>query len=172
MANRLLHAAERVSSIELLFDLVLVFRITQVTVIIVENPTWLGVAQAALTLTVVWWMYDAYAWLTNQAIGEILWLRIGLIAAMSAFLLIAIAIPHAFAGSSLLFGGAYLAVVLIHFTLFVTHGSREAVRGGVPRRAVQCRWGAADRRIRFRDGRRRLGVLRPRRCRIPLVWDH
>ena len=122
MARRLARATERVSSVELLFDLVFVFTITQVTEIVVEHPTWAGVGQAALTMAVVWWMYDAFAWLTNQA-GEGAGLRIGLVAGMVAFLLLAVAIPDAFGASGMLFGFAYLAIVLIHFTVFAKFGA-------------------------------------------------
>ncbi|WP_431278450.1 low temperature requirement protein A [Leifsonia poae] len=128
MVNRLAQAADRVSTVELLFDLVFVFTITQVTEIVVEHPSWIGVAQAALTLAVVWWMYDAYAWLTNQAATESVVLRVGLVAAMAAFLLLAVAIPHAFGASGLLFGFAYLAVVVIHFTLFALLGRSGSAR--------------------------------------------
>jgi low temperature requirement protein LtrA len=127
MAQRLERATQRVSSVELLFDLVFVFTITQVTEIVVEHPTWAGVAQAALTMAVVWWMYDAFAWLTNQS-GEGAGLRIGLVAAMIAFLLLAVAIPDAFGGSGVLFGFAYLAIVLIHFGLFAKFGAEGSAR--------------------------------------------
>ncbi|NEN04834.1 low temperature requirement protein A [Diaminobutyricibacter tongyongensis] len=127
MAQRLERAAERVSSVELLFDLVFVFTITQVTEIVVAHPNVTGVAQAALTMAVVWWMYDAFAWLTNQS-GEGAGLRIGLVSAMIAFLLLAVAIPEAFGASGILFGFAYLAIVLIHFTLFAKFGAAGSAR--------------------------------------------
>lgn len=128
-AERVGNAATRVSTLELLFDLVFVFTITQVTEVVVEHPDWLGIAQAALTLAIVFWMYDGYAWLTNQAADAGAVLRFGLIAAMVAFLLLAVAIPHAFGASGLLFGVAYLVIVIIHTTLFMITGSAAARRG-------------------------------------------
>ncbi|GAA1441078.1 low temperature requirement protein A [Leifsonia poae] len=128
MANRLTQAAERVSTVELLFDLVFVFTITQVTEIVVEHPRWSGVGQAALILAVVWWMYDAFAWLTNQAPADSTVLRIGLVAAMVSFLLMAVAIPDAFGDGGILFGFTYLAVVLIHFGLFASLGRSGSAR--------------------------------------------
>ena len=124
MANRLGQATERVSTIELLFDLVFVFTVTQVTEVVVEHPGWAGVAQAAVIMAIVFWMYDGFAWLTNMAPAGSLVLRIGLIAAMAAFLLLAVAIPHAFGENGLLFAFSYLAVVVIHFTLFAMLGQR------------------------------------------------
>ena len=73
-------------------------------------------------------MYDGYAWLTNLAPSGNVVLRIGLVAGMAAFLLLAVAIPDAFGGSGMLFGFAYLAVVLIHYTLFVAVGQRGSAR--------------------------------------------
>jgi low temperature requirement protein LtrA len=128
-AERVGNAAARVSTLELLFDLVFVFTITQVTEVVVEHPDWLGAAQAALTLAIVLWMYDGYAWLTNQAADAGVVLRFGLIAAMVAFLLLAVSIPHAFGASGLLFGVAYLVIVIIHATLFMITGSSGARRG-------------------------------------------
>jgi low temperature requirement protein LtrA len=58
-------APARVSTLELFFDLVFVFTMTQVTEIIVDHPDAAGLAQAAIVLFVIFWMYGGYAWLTN-----------------------------------------------------------------------------------------------------------
>src|SRR2546421_3936457 len=55
----------RVSTIELFFDLVFVFTITQLTSLLVAEPTWRGAAQVVLIFGNLWWMYGGYAWLTN-----------------------------------------------------------------------------------------------------------
>ena len=55
----------RVSTLELFFDLVFVFTITQLTTVLVEHPNAKGVLQVVLMLGVIWWMYGGYAWLTN-----------------------------------------------------------------------------------------------------------
>lgn len=128
-SERIRRGATRVSTLELLFDLVFVYTITQVTEVIVEHPDWAGIAQAALTLAIVFWMYDGYAWLSNQSADAGPILRFGLIAAMVAFLLLAVAIPDAFGDSGVAFGVAYLAIVLIHFTLFMLTGGAGARRG-------------------------------------------
>ncbi|KQV06964.1 low temperature requirement protein A [Leifsonia sp. Root112D2] len=128
MANRLERAAERVSPVELLFDLVFVFTITQVTEVVVHPGGWVGVGQAALTLAIVYWMYDGFAWLTNQAGGSGTVLRLGLVVAMIAFLLLAVAIPQALGERALLFGVAYLVIVLLHSGLFGAAATRQASR--------------------------------------------
>ena len=56
---------ERVSTLELFFDLVFVFTITQLTAVLAHHPTGKGLAQAVLMIGVIWWMYGGYAWLTN-----------------------------------------------------------------------------------------------------------
>ena len=62
-------AEQRVGPLELFFDLVFVFAITQVTQFIANDPTWEGLARALLILAVVWWAWAAYAWLTNTLLA-------------------------------------------------------------------------------------------------------
>ncbi|WP_395242585.1 low temperature requirement protein A [Agromyces sp. MMS24-K17] len=126
--DRMSRIASRVSTIELLFDLVFVFTISQVAEIVVHHPDWTGVAQAAIVLALVWWMYDAYAWLTNQAAPDTTFVRLALIAAMAAFLVLALAIPDAFGATGVLFGAAYVVVSIIHAALFIHRGGRGAAR--------------------------------------------
>src|SRR5262245_42930505 len=97
----------RVSTIELFFDLVFVFTITRVTHLVahVENVWELG--RAFLVLTLIWWMFSAYAWLTNSTRpGK--FIRFVMIAAMGGFLVMALAVPNVFGGSGLMFALAYL----------------------------------------------------------------
>lgn len=126
--GRIARVASRVSTIELLFDLVFVFTIGQLTAVIVQSPGVESVLRAAAILAVVWWMYDAFAWLTNQAVPDTVPVRLLLIAAMAAFLVLSLAIPDVFTGSGVLFGVAYLAVVVIHSGLFIARGGRGSVR--------------------------------------------
>jgi len=55
----------RVSTIELFFDLVFVFTLTQLTTLLVAEPTGVGIARIAVIFGNIWWMYGGYAWLTN-----------------------------------------------------------------------------------------------------------
>jgi low temperature requirement protein LtrA len=121
-------AAERVSSLELFFDLVFVFTITQLSELLVHEASWKVVFQAVLMLGVIWWMYDGYAWLTNAVPPDRSSRRVFLLAAMAAFLVLALAIPGAFRGSGASFGIAYLAVVLIHSGLFASSTSQKMTR--------------------------------------------
>ncbi|HEY7632806.1 MAG TPA: low temperature requirement protein A [Thermoleophilaceae bacterium] len=121
-------SAERVSTLELFFDLVFVFTITQLSTLLVDEPTWKGVVQAVFMLGVIWWMYDGYAWLTNAVPPDRASRRVFLLAAMAAFLVLALAIPGAFSGSGASFGIAYLAIVLIHAGLFASSTSQKITR--------------------------------------------
>ena len=62
-----LHAEreQRVTPLELFFDLVFVFAFTQVTTVLSDNPTWSGLGHALLVLGALWWAWASYAWLTN-----------------------------------------------------------------------------------------------------------
>ncbi len=56
---------KRVAPLELFFDLVFVFALTQVTALMSDHPTWEGLGQGMLVLVALWWAWGAYAWLTN-----------------------------------------------------------------------------------------------------------
>jgi low temperature requirement protein LtrA len=86
----------RVGPLELFFDLVFVFTVTQLTALLADHLTWAGGAQVVLMLSVLMWMYGGYAWLTN-AISPNNPVRRGLmVIGMSGFLVISLAIPDAF----------------------------------------------------------------------------
>ena len=67
MSEQLAEREQRVSPLELFFDLVFVFGFTQVTAVLSGNPTWSGLGHALLLLVALWWAWSAYAWLTNAA---------------------------------------------------------------------------------------------------------
>ncbi|WP_424952875.1 low temperature requirement protein A [Deinococcus sp.] len=115
----------RVSTLELFFDLVFVFTVTQVTggVAQAHGPT--GYGQAALILGVLWWMYGGYAWLTNNVGTDSPLNRLLLLGGMFGFLVAALTIPSAFGAGGLAFGLAYLLVTLIHAALF-THAQNSS----------------------------------------------
>src|SRR4051794_12229591 len=86
-------------------------------------------------LGVIFWMYGGYAWLTNAVALDRVSRRLTLLTAMAALLVVALAVPRAFAGTGATFGMAYLAVVLIHLTTFIraAHVSvAQAMRGLAP----------------------------------------
>jgi low temperature requirement protein LtrA len=109
---------ERVTPLELFFDLVFVFAITQVTALISADTTWRGLARGLLVLAAIWWSWTGYAWLTNAIDPEALGPRLAMFLAMAAMLLVAIATPRAFGEDALLFGCAYFAVRALHLIIF------------------------------------------------------
>jgi low temperature requirement protein LtrA len=105
---------QRVSNLELFFDLVFVFTITQVAEVVVHHPDLVGVGHAAIELTVLGWMFGGYAWLTNSASVVTTSCRWLLLAGMAGFFVCALAVPRAFDESGLVFGVGYFAVNVIH----------------------------------------------------------
>jgi low temperature requirement protein LtrA len=117
----------RVSTLELFFDLVFVFTITQVTHLVTDAHGVTDLVRTFLVLAVTWWMYDGYAWLTNNVGTEGTVPRLLLLLGMAGFLVMAIATPHVAERDGLAFGLAYLAVVLVHAGLFM-HAPNSSAR--------------------------------------------
>ena len=84
------HAA----ALELFYDLVFVFAVTQVSHLLLDHLTWEGVGQSTLILLVVWWAWNYTTWVTNELDLESTVVRLMLIAVMLASLLMAVAIPE------------------------------------------------------------------------------
>lgn len=121
---------QRATSLELFYDLVFVFAITQVSHLLLEHLDWTGVGQSALVLLVVWWAWNYTTWVTNELDPESIAVRLLLIAVMLASLLMAVAIPEAFGDRALLFAGSYV-VIQVGRHLFLTFA---ASAGGTPER--------------------------------------
>ncbi len=118
----------RVSTLELFFDLVFVFTVTQLTGALAAGLTVPGVLRVMLVLGVILWMYGGYAWLTNVVAPTDEWRRALLFVGMAGFLAIALAIPTAFGPAGWAFGIGYFVVNLVHTGLFIKAGGRGAVR--------------------------------------------
>jgi low temperature requirement protein LtrA len=118
----------RVSTIELFFDLVFVFTITQLTTLLVAEPNGTGVARVVLIFGNVWWMYGGYAWLTNAVPPREPVVKVLMLVGMAGFLVVALAIPLAFGSSGVAFGVGYLVVTFVHTGLFLRSSEESAVR--------------------------------------------
>jgi low temperature requirement protein LtrA len=128
-------AEQRVTPLELFFDLVFVFGLTQVTSLMSADPTWSGLARGMLVLAALWWAWAAYAWLTNTIDPDEGAARLAVFGAMAAMLIVGLAAPGAFDDDALLFGGAYLAVRVLHIVLYALAADDEDIRGAVMRLA-------------------------------------
>jgi low temperature requirement protein LtrA len=124
-----------VTMLELFFDLVFVFTVTQLTGFVGHAHSTQGYVEAALLLFVIWWMYDGYCFLTNNVGPTSVSTRLPMLFAMAAFLVLAIAVPDAFGKDALFFAVAYLAVVTVHTVSFLRStlgGSARAIIGIAP----------------------------------------
>jgi len=128
----------RVSTLELFFDLVFVFTVTQLTELLAEHLTLATLGDVMLILVVVWWMYSGYAWLTNAVAPSSTTRRTLLLTGMAGFLVMALAIPEAFGEYGWLFGVSYLVVNVVHSALFRQAGpaARVAMRVITPMNIV------------------------------------
>jgi low temperature requirement protein LtrA len=121
-------APGRVSTLELFFDLVFVFTITQVALIVERDPGWAAVAQAVLELLVILWMYGGFAWLTNTLGATASRQQAALLLGMAAFFVVSLAVPRAFGADGVAFGYAYLLLTLVHLSGFLFGGVSELSR--------------------------------------------
>jgi low temperature requirement protein LtrA len=125
---------ERVTPLELFFDLVFVLAITQCTALMAADPTWEGLGKGLLALALLWWAWVGYAWLTSVVDPEEGIVRLVMFAAMAGLLVVAICLPEAFERLGLLFAGAYAVVRIAHIGLFILasrddRGLRRSVWG-------------------------------------------
>jgi low temperature requirement protein LtrA len=121
---------QRATTLELFYDLVFVFAITQISHLLLEHLSWEGVGQSLVALLAVWWSWNYTTWVTNELDPESVVVRLVLIGLMLASLLMAIAIPDAFGDRALLFAGAYVAIQVGRH-LFLTFAAAE--RGTIER---------------------------------------
>ena len=109
----------RVSTLELFFDLVFVFAITQLTSILArEDLTVADGFRVLLVFGVLWWMYGGYVWLANARTPSRTTERLLMLAGMAGFLIMGLAIPGAFFRDGVALGLGYLIVVLVHAWLY------------------------------------------------------
>jgi low temperature requirement protein LtrA len=121
---------QRTTNLELFYDLVFVFAVTQVSQLLLDNLTWQGVGEASLVLLVVWWAWNYTTWVTNELDPDSTVVRALVIGLMLGGLLLAIAIPEAFGDRALLFVGSYVAIQVGRHA-FVTFAAAQ--RGTIER---------------------------------------
>jgi low temperature requirement protein LtrA len=129
-----LRTEDRVTPLELFFDLVFVLALTQCTALMAASPTWEALAQGLLVLGVLWWSWVGYAWLTSVVDPEEGSVRLAMFAAMAGLLVAALCVPDVFGDLGLLFACAYGVVRAAHIVLFVVAsrddpGLRHSVTG-------------------------------------------
>jgi low temperature requirement protein LtrA len=108
----------RVTPIELFFDLVFVFGLTQITTLMAHDVSAHGILRGLLVLGSLWWSWVAYAWLCNVVVADEGAIRAVLFAVMGAMLLLALAIPQAFTDQP----GGHNGPVVVALCYFVFRG--------------------------------------------------
>lgn len=121
------HDSGKVGMIELFFDLVFVFAVTQLSHSLLAHLSLAGALQATLLLVAVWWVWIFTSWVTNWLDPERTPVRIGLFVLMLAGLLLSVSIPKAFTERGLLFAGAYV-FMQVGRTLFALWAVRTESR--------------------------------------------
>lgn len=112
-------------NLELFFDLVFAFAMSQVTQLMLHDLSPSGFGRAALALLAVWWAWACYTWLINTFDTRGVRHEAVVIAAMAAMLVAAAALPMAFSSGAFVFAIALLVVRLIHVAKFVAYSSDE-----------------------------------------------
>jgi len=107
-----------VTTIELFFDLVFAFTLTQLTALLSDDASLISAAQVLLIFALIWWMYAGYAWLTNARPPSGAAERLPLLAGMGGLLIAGLAIPQGFGRNGVVLGLGYLVLVLVHAWLY------------------------------------------------------
>ena len=133
--SRLTHIrreGERVTPLELFFDLVFVLAITQCTALMSHDQTWSGLAQGLLILGVLWWAWVGYSWLTSVIDPEAEEVRLVIFVAMAALLIVSLSVQEAFDNLALTFALGLGVFRVAHIALFMLAGyDDEALRRSV-----------------------------------------
>ncbi len=123
---------DRVTTLELFFDLVFVFALTQISALVAGNLTAEGAARGLVVLGLLWWAWTAFTWLGNVAVADVGVVRAGLVVAMGLVFAMALAIPTAWdeAGkglpSALVFAVAYVLTRLVHVAVYLVAAGDDA----------------------------------------------
>jgi low temperature requirement protein LtrA len=115
---------ERTTPVELFFDLVFVYAVTQVSHLVSSHPTPAGFTRGAVVLGAIWYAWICFAWLTNNVGVNDTVVRIGVLVATGASFLVALAVPHALDSQVALFVAAYLVVRVLHVVMYA-YGTRH-----------------------------------------------
>ncbi len=124
----------RASTLELFYDLVFVFAVTQISHTLLHDLTWEVAGQQTVVLLAVWWTWNYTTWATNELDTTAIPVRAVVVAVMLGSLLMSIAIPAAWGERAMLFVGSYVAIQVGRhaFMTFVVggRGSKERDRAG------------------------------------------
>jgi low temperature requirement protein LtrA len=146
---RVMTEGSTVTPLELFFDLVFVYALTQVTALMADDLTWRGLGRGLLVLALLWWCWCCYAWLGNTVRADEGVVRVALFAVMATMFVVAVTIPEAFVdlrgglSGPVVFAACYLVVRVLHLVIY-WHAARgdEGLRRQVLRAALPMLGGA------------------------------
>ena len=121
-----------VNPLELFFDLVFVFALTQVTAFMADALSWHGLLRGVLIIALLWWAWTGYAWLANVASADEPEIKLAILVAMSAMFVLALTIPEAFhdgpggLDGPVVLALCYLLVRVCHFGIFMIIAQEDA----------------------------------------------
>ena len=133
----------RVTTFELFFDLVYVYAFTQVSRLMGETHSGLGVLQALIVLGLLWWTWTSFSWLANQSPADQGILRVGMSVAMAAIFVATLAIPESFEDlpggldGPLVFVVAYGLVRVVHTSLYLIAAADDRA---LRRQVLRTQW--------------------------------
>jgi low temperature requirement protein LtrA len=128
---------QRVTFIELFFDLVFVFAVTQTVNLFHDGITWTATGHAVLVFWLVWWAWTQFTWALNAADTTHYFVELGTMAAAIVAFFMSVALPDAFHARELWFAATYVAVRLIGLTLYALVASvNPSQRAAVQRFSV------------------------------------
>jgi low temperature requirement protein LtrA len=129
-----------VTPLELFFDLVFVFALTQVTAYMAHELSWHGVLQGVLIVVLLWWSWTGYAWMANVVSAEQPQIKVVMLVSMGAMFLMALCIPEAFhdgpggLSGPVVLAFCYLIFRVMHLVLFwLVSGDDQGLRRQVLR---------------------------------------
>jgi low temperature requirement protein LtrA len=111
--------SQRVTTLELFFDLVFAFTLTQLTSLLSSDESLTGLLQVLMIFAALWWMYGGYAWLTNSRPPVHTAERVLMLVGMAGFLIAGLAIPHSFGSDGVAFGLGFGVVAVVHAVLYI-----------------------------------------------------
>ncbi|WP_446216027.1 low temperature requirement protein A [Micromonospora sp. IBHARD004] len=146
---RVMTEGATVTPLELFFDLVFVYALTQVTALMATDLTWRGLGRGMLVLALLWWCWCCYAWLGNTVRADEGVVRVALFAVMATMFVVAVTIPEAFVdlpgglSGPAVFAACYLVVRVLHLVIY-WHAARgdDGLRRQVLRAAPPMLGGA------------------------------
>jgi low temperature requirement protein LtrA len=107
----------RTSSVELFWDLVFVFAVTQVTTLLARHLSWAGFGRSMLILALMWWAWSAFVWVANAQADDSRRLRLTLLLSSAFIFISGLAVPQAFGAEGMLFAVTYAVVRFLHLAL-------------------------------------------------------